>query len=69
MFITNVYIRIRFGLLLGLAFVVGQMGRTIVQISSSVFAIFGGPILGLFLSGLLTPFINSTVSFTSKYIV
>lgn len=49
------------GATVGLAFVVGVAGRLVLQLSLSIFGMFGGPLLGIFLAGILFPWINSKV--------
>ncbi|XP_071116553.1 sodium-coupled monocarboxylate transporter 1-like [Haliotis cracherodii] len=49
-----------YGLLtVGLAYVAGIVGRTVLQIGLSVFGMLGGPLLGLFCNGMFFPFVNS----------
>ncbi|KAK7505271.1 hypothetical protein BaRGS_00003433 [Batillaria attramentaria] len=44
---------------IGLAFVAGELGPLILQISLSILGIFGGPLLGLFVLALFVPCANS----------
>ncbi|CDW53674.1 Sodium-dependent multivitamin transporter [Trichuris trichiura] len=45
--------------ILGLAFAVGHVQSNIIQIALSIFGTVGGPLLGVFFSGMFLPFINS----------
>ncbi|XP_046545969.1 sodium-coupled monocarboxylate transporter 1-like isoform X2 [Haliotis rubra] len=46
-------------LTVGLAYVAGVVGKTVLQIGLSVFGMLGGPLLGLFCNGMFFPFVNS----------
>ena len=47
---------------IGLAYLAGVMGKTVLQIALSIFGMVGGPLLGLLLVGLFFPCVNSWVS-------
>ena len=52
-----------FGLVtIGLAYLAGMLGKTVLQIAISVFGMVGGPLLSLFLEGLFLPCVNAWVS-------
>ncbi|KAL8583175.1 hypothetical protein ACOMHN_046559 [Nucella lapillus] len=49
-----------FGLVtIGLAYLAGELGQTILQVALSIYGMVGGPLLGLMLLGMLCPCINS----------
>jgi len=50
-----------------LVFVVEQMGSHVMQLSMTVGSIVQGPLLGIFVMGLLCPSINSKVSLSCTY--
>ena len=55
---------VAFGALaIGMAYLMSQLGGSILQISFSLGGIIGGPTLGLYTMGIFFPFANSNVSF------
>lgn len=48
---------------IGLAYLASFLGKTALTISFGIFGIVGGPLLGLIMSGMFIPFMNSWVSF------
>jgi hypothetical protein len=49
-------------LIVGMAFVTPHMGDSVIQLSLSIVGTLGGPVLAMFVLGILCPFVNAWVS-------
>ena len=50
------------GLAVAMAYLISELGGSILQLSFSLSGIFGGPNVALYVLGILFPFVNSYVS-------
>ena len=50
------------GLAVAMAYLIFELGGTILQLAYSLSGIFGGPNVALYVLGILFPFVNSYVS-------